>query len=275
MKARSTATAAVAGLALAAALLTMAATSPAAPSAPLYPDIVEEIPHHLNIQNTQQREWLRYSTTHINLGQGGLQIRGGGQVAPCVIDGVAFDQCTHATQEILDSNGTIVSTHPAGVALFHPEHNHWHQNAVAEFKIMKGDPEDGTEMAHGFKATFCLVDVKFTGITGQQKKAAPRTYFDCNEALQGIAVGWADQYHHSTPDQELDITGLKAGVYFLTHLADPDDHWLEGPAADSPGEKNNFAWVKFKLTRTGANPEVTVLGHSPCEGVACGFGGNP
>ncbi len=32
----------------------------------LLPDIVEEVPHHLQIQNTQQREFLRFSTTHIN-----------------------------------------------------------------------------------------------------------------------------------------------------------------------------------------------------------------
>ena len=28
--------------------------------------------------DTPQKEWLRFSTTHINLGPGNLQIRGGG-----------------------------------------------------------------------------------------------------------------------------------------------------------------------------------------------------
>jgi len=42
--------------------------------------VVEEIPSHLQIQNDHQREWLRFSTTHINLGPGPLQIRGGGQM---------------------------------------------------------------------------------------------------------------------------------------------------------------------------------------------------
>jgi len=57
---------------------------------PLYPDIVEQI-SHLQVQNEHQREMLRFSTTHINIGNGPLQIRGGGQVAPCVIDGTAYD----------------------------------------------------------------------------------------------------------------------------------------------------------------------------------------
>ena len=240
------------------------------------PDVVEEVPHHLQIQNTQQREWLRFSTTHINIGAGNLQIRGGGQVAPCDIDGVHYEQCTIATQEILNAAGAVVATRPAGVALFHPEHNHWHQSAVAQFKITT-QPLPDAPAVNGIvseKITFCFVDVEFAGfgdkVTGTQKKGKPRTYFECNGDLQGLASGWADSYHQSTPLQELDVTGLAAGVYYLTHLADPDGHWLES------NDANNFTWVQFRLSRTGANPEVTVLDRSPCvPSVICGFGGNP
>jgi hypothetical protein len=253
---------------------TGAATKPT--GAPLYPNVVEALPDHLQIQNDHQREWLRFTTTHINLGPGNLQIRGGGQIAPCTIDGIAYEQCTVATQEILDAAGNIVLRHPAGVAIFHPEHNHWHQSAVAEFKLMRGDPVGGTALATGVKITFCFVDVEFTGITGQEKKALPRSYFECNGDLQGLAVGWGDEYHQSTPLQELEVTALPEGDYFLTHEADPDNHWLEGPSATSPGELDNFTWVKFHLDRSaGANPSVTVLGHSPCAGAQCGYGGNP
>ena len=72
------------------------------------PDILEEIPNHLGIQNTQQREWLRFSTTHWNIGEGNLQIRGGGQVDSCVIEGEAYEQCTVASQEILNANGEML-----------------------------------------------------------------------------------------------------------------------------------------------------------------------
>jgi hypothetical protein len=238
------------------------------PAPGVLPDIVEEVPSHLQVQNTQQREWLRFTTVHVNVGLGNLQIRGGGQVQPCNIDGIHYDQCTVATQEILDTAGQVVATHPAGVAFFHPEHNHWHQSAVAEFAVRS--TVDGPDLASGTKITFCFVDVEFTGLVGAQKKAQPRTYFECNGDLQGLASGWADSYHQSTPLQELDITGLPSGDYYLTHLADPDGHWLES------NEANNFTWVRFRLTWGGANPQVTGLDHSACvPAVVCGFGGNP
>jgi uncharacterized delta-60 repeat protein len=163
---------------------------------------------------------------------------------------------------------SVVATQPAGVALFHPEHNHWHQSAVAEFAVRR--TKYGEALSAGVKITFCFVDVEFTGATGSAKKAQPRTYFECNGDLQGLASGWADSYHQSTPLQELDITGLKAGDYYLTHLADPENHWLES------NEANNFTWVKFRLSRKGANPEISILDQSDCvPTVICGFGGNP
>ena len=53
--------------------------------------------------------------------------------------------------------------------------------------------------------------------------------------------------------QDLDITGLPAGIYYLTQDADPDNHWLE------TRDDNNRSWVKFALTRHGANPGITIL----------------
>jgi len=55
----------------------------------------------------------------------------------------------------------------------------------------------------------------------------------------------------------------------LTHRADPENHWVE------TNETNNFAWVQFKLTRQGANPEITILGQSVCDAVTCGSPSNP
>ena len=121
-------------------------------------------------------------------------------------------------------------------------------------------------MATGKKVTFCLVDNDRSTLV---KKGSSRNYFDCNAQLQGISVGWSDNYHQSTEGQELDITGAPGGIYYLIHHADPDNHWLE------KNEYNNFAWVKFQLRRQGANPKITILDRSACTAATCGTPSNP
>jgi hypothetical protein len=177
-----------------------------------------------------------------------------------VLNGVPYDQCTYATQEILDAFGNVVATHPAGVSIFHPQHSHWHQNSVASFEVRK-DSLTGAVVSQGLKVTFCLIDFDKTYLVHRNSE---RVYWSCNGDLQGISVGWIDEYHQSTEGQELDITGAPEGIYYLTHQADPDQHWLE------VNEDNNFAWVKFFLSRKGANPEITVLETSPCDRITCG-----
>jgi hypothetical protein len=38
---------------------------------------------------------------------------------------------------------------------------------------------------------------------------------------------------------------------------------------------DNFTWLKFHLSRNGANPEITELSHSDCSGPTCPGGANP
>jgi hypothetical protein len=215
----------------------------------LLPDIIEEVPKHLGVQNAQQRELLRFSTTHWNFGNGPLQIRGGGEQSPCLVDGVAT-VCTFAMQEILDASGQVVARHPAGVALFHPEHNHWHQSAVTEFAV-RLTPDGAPVGSRQLKTTFCLIDYDWSDLVLHGRET--KVYWDCGADLQGISVGYGDEYHHAIEGQSIDITGLAAGIYYLTNDADPEQHWLE------TSDTNNGSWVKFRLSRKGANPEVTVL----------------
>jgi hypothetical protein len=222
------------------------------PADALLPDIVEEPPRHLSVQNNQQGEWLRFSSTHWNKGAGPLQIRGAGQVAPCQLEesGVLVDyaQCTHARQEILNAQGQIVHSQSAGVSVFHVEHNHWHQNDVADFVLRQGSLT-GPVVAKSTKITYCLIDYDKSEGAG---KPGDRAYWDCNGEVQGISPGWGDEYHHSTKGQEISILGLPPGIYYLTHQADPTNHWLESD------DSNNGSWVKIQLSRQ-TNAKVAVL----------------
>lgn len=234
----------------------------------LCPDITEEAPAHLNIQRAQQEEWLRFTSTHWNEGAGPLQIRGGGQVRPCQVEenGQIIDSiCTFATQEILNAAGQVVYTSAAGQALFHPEHDHWHQDNVADF-VLRAGALDGPVVGAATKVTYCLIDWD----SGGNGLTSSRTYLECNAELQGISVGYGDEYHHTTHGQEIEITDLAPGIYYLTHEADPTDKWLE------LDDSNNGSWTKFRLrtdSRSG-NHSLDWLETSPCTGLACGNSSN-
>lgn len=235
-----------------------------ASSGGLCPDITEEAPRHLNVQRAQKKEWLRFTSTHWNDGAGPLQIRGGGQVEPCQVEenGTLIQSvCTFSTQEILNASGQVVHKSPAGVAVFHPDHNHWHQDNVADF-VLRKDSLQGPIVGKATKVTYCLIDYDSAG----NGLTSEKTYFECNADLQGISVGFGDEYHHATHGQEIDITTAPPGIYFLTHEADPTNKWLE------LSDENNKSWTKFRLTRDSGsgNGNIEWLADSPCEGLACG-----
>src|SRR5687767_7976746 len=71
-------------------------------TAGLYPDLQTVVPLHLQIQNQQQREILRFSSGIANTGAGGWRMR---PVFP--LDG-SGQQTQDAVQEILDANGNVV-----------------------------------------------------------------------------------------------------------------------------------------------------------------------
>jgi len=77
-----------------------------------------------------------------------------------------------------------------------------------------------------------------------------------------------DQYHQSTEGQQLDVTGIPEGEYYLVSTTNPDARFLESNLS------NNTAWVKFRISRQSqGNPKLDVIDRSPCDSPAlCGEG---
>jgi hypothetical protein len=214
----------------------------------LIPDVIEQVPTGLFVEQDTDRSLLRFSTTHWNFGNGPLQVRGGDDIAPCVLDGVPFTECTYAVQEIVNAAGIVVGQHPAGAAIYHPTHNHWHQDSVVTYAIRRtlNGPAVGPV---GTKTSFCLIDVR-SSVRATSKE---RTFVACNADRQGVSVGWGDQYTWDTSGQSLDVTALRSGDYYLTFDADPDQHWIE------KRDDNNRSWVKFRMVRRSSGIRVRVL----------------
>ena len=77
----------------------------------------------------------------------------------------------------------------------------------------------------GQKTSFCLVDVAPYDMT--LPNAAPEASgFGCG-TTQRISVGWEDIYEPLTVGQQIDVSGLAPGQYWLEAVVDPDNHLRE------------------------------------------------
>ena len=84
--------------------------------------------------------------------------------------------------------------------------------------------------------------------------------------MQGISVGWVDQYHQSLEGQGLDITSAVPGRYYLVSTSNPEHTFIES------SYDNNTSWLGFDLTRSSnGNPKITIVDHSDCSVGLCGY----
>ncbi len=124
------------------------------------------------------------------------------------------------------------------------------------------DANGGSERTSS-KTTFCIID---TNRIDRRLPGAPKkpNYTTCG-GLQGLDVGWGDQYGYWLAGQDIDITGLPDGDYSLTIEVDPKKRLRESNDAD------NTSCVLLRISVT--NRTVQVLDDSGCADP--GGGGEP
>lgn len=238
------------------------------------PDLRAVAPTHLQIQNEHQREMLRFSNSIANTGAGHLQVRRGRPLDPvrdqdliaeAVELGLDPSQAAVTGQELLDANGNIAAVIAnAALSEYHPEHLHFHIGETAGFSLEALNPATGAwdpiTGRGAVKTTFCLIDInRIEPVAGDdpdlyevvKSPAHANHYNDCSADVQGITSGWIDRYSHSLKGQELDVTGLPAGVYRLVTQVNPSQWFLESDFT------NNRAWTGFVLSRDSqGNPLI-------------------
>lgn len=179
------------------------------------------------------RTHLRFSTSTANIGLGRLHLIG---ILPPLEDGSQL-----VMQRVFRSDGTYWDD-SAGAFLYHPTHSHTHFNNWCIYRLRYVLANDGVGgvAAEGSKTSFCILDLGVYNSSLPNYNSSPY-YTSCGSQVQGLSVGWFDLYSKSLPGQNIDITDLPDGEYWLEAEADPDNNVLE---AD---DNNNITRIKVTI----------------------------
>ena len=186
-----------------------------------------------DIRNTGGRRLLRLSNGTANAGTGPLYLYG---VTPGNGDGTQ-----DVRQRVFREDGSFFER-VAGVFVYHAEHNHIHFEEWAQYRLRRVIGEDGVGdvVAEGAKTSFCILDlgVYNRNLPGYRPGGFFRT---CSSTTQGLSVGWIDVYSRSLPGQNIDITDVPDGHYWIESEVDPNNNVLES------NEDNNIARVRVTI----------------------------
>ena len=179
------------------------------------------------------RTLLRLSNGTANAGTGPLYLYG---VTPGNEDGTQ-----DVRQRVFREDGSYFER-VAGTFVYHPEHNHIHFEEWAQYRLRRVVGEDGVGdvVAAGQKTSFCILDL------GVYDRSLPDYvsggfFRTCSSTTQGLSVGWIDVYSKSLPGQNIDITDVPDGHYWLESEVDPNNNVLES------NEDNNIARIRITI----------------------------
>ena len=229
-------------VALAGAVVALSSTATATTErGDLLPDLLTARPTKIYVKVTRRgRRLLRFPNEVVNVHVGPLELRP--RPDDCDGDGVVRNDRTAYQRIYRDGNGDGRFTRGvdvrfrvsrAGCTAFHPEHRHWHFEALAEYALyaLAGDGSLGPLVSGGRKVSSCVVD------TNRRRPrlpgSPPRRFYGpggtgCKrDSVGGISIGWGDRYGARVTGQHLDTTGVPDGVYCLVSRADPEDRIVE------------------------------------------------
>ncbi|MGZ4716980.1 MAG: Ig-like domain-containing protein [Acidimicrobiales bacterium] len=242
------------GLALAlvaATLVSSAVHSSDVQAAPViaYPNLRVQVPTDLiSISKpTQTQRTLDFTHITWNAGDGPLEFRP--QLDPAT--GVA-----RATQSLSTLTGPSTWSFVKTVPVVQPmtwEPPSDYRFPLTGFGLYTNTPSGGvgTKVATSPKVDFCMTPDAFVGGVPNTAPAATPSPSNCGDpnGLLGLSVGWGDLYNSEDAGNNIDISNLPDGTYWLRGQADPGNYFAQsGP---------NLSVTDTQLQITGAN--VTVL----------------
>ena len=220
---------------------------------PLYPNLVQRPPSGLLVTAGAHGRWLLGFTSMVdNRGPGILWIRGTRHGNSQVMEVEQLVTIEGGATRVLPESGELHYT----VA---PPHYHWHFLGFDHYELRSAGAY--TLLVRDHKSGFCIAD--HYGIAQGVPHGPPRFLSDCKQfhpearsVEEGSSVGYTDRYPANFHGQNLDITKVPAGNYWLVHRANSDFHLRETHYDD------NAASLLIRITWPGghhAPPTISTL----------------
>ena len=202
-------------LAVVAIALTAAGATAAREPGGRPPDLVLRAPYDLELTEIAGRWRLGFASAAENVGAGPLIVQGRREPG---------EPTMAAVQELRGPAGALELVAGAGRLRYvvSSDHQHWHLTPFMRYELRPaGRPG---RVVRDRKTGFCLGDRYDTRRTLPGKPARAVYVSRCGlqdpERLgvrQGISVGYGDDYDPTLEGQYVDLTGLAAGRYVITH----------------------------------------------------------
>lgn len=191
---------------------------------PRYPNLVQRVPSGLLVTEGAHRHWLLGFTSMIdNRGPGVLWIRGLRHGAAHTMRVRQLVQIAGGATRVLPESGELHYT----VA---PPHYHWHLLGFDRYELRRA--EDDALLVRDRKSGFCIAD--HYGLALGVPHGAPRFLSSCEQfhpdarfVDEGSSVGYTDRYLANFHGQNLDVTRVPPGRYWLVHRTNADFHLRE------------------------------------------------
>lgn len=181
------------------------------------PDLVIQKPYDIHVIGSRATGDLRlkFGTMIWNAGLGPLETRGANNPRTRQLE---VYQYLYPRGEGEARQGQRIGTFD-----YNHRHGHLHLQTFARYQLWSLGPtsEPIAVVASNSKVGFCLMDIEPVDLNRPRAAREP-IYAGCRADIQGISVGYGDEYVAQLYEQDLNVTNLPDGNYALVTTANPD-----------------------------------------------------
>ncbi len=220
------------------------------------PDLDQVAPYGLEVSRDRSRGGYRlgFGSAVNNLGAGALIISGRRPRASVP---------TMTADQLIERAGAPLAVVEGVGGLRYvrsPDHEHWHLLGFERYELRR--PAGPDALVTDRKTGFCLGDRYAVRRARDLPRRPPDPVYTHRCGLrgtarlaivQGISVGYGDEYEPNLEGQSLSLRGLEDGRYLLVHRVNVDRRLLESSYA------NNASSLLIRLRWRAGRPSVRVL----------------